>query len=348
MERAGNRDVIVIGAGVVGLAVASELAGRGNDVLVLDAGRPGHLLGSSKGLSRMRVPAAFPDDSYLDRGRRAGELWRALEDESGTEILAPTGCLSWGEGQADLEAGLVRHGIEHEIWDSGDVQRRVPAMTLPAGVDAIYQPGTETVLADAALEVLLGTALGRGVELQEDTPVVSIEPDDAGVTLRTGHGPVRAETAILCAGAWMPGLLAGLGIAAPLTVTSQTVAYFELTGGGPIPGLIQYGSPDPYALWSPDGLLKASLHAPGQEVEPGTIQDPDPQTVDAVAEWVDQLFGKAVASRLVRTETCNYTSTPDERFVIERHGRIVVASACSGQGFQYAPDTAERVAALVS
>ena len=45
-------------------------------------------------------------------------------------------------------------------------------------------------------------------------------------------------------------------------------------------------------------------------------------------------------------ETCLYTNTPDERFVLERRGRIVVAAACNGQGFQLAPESGRRVAAL--
>ena len=39
-----------------------------------------------------------------------------------------------------------------------------------------------------------------------------------------------------------------------------------------------------------------------------------------------------------------YTNAPGERFVIERRGRIVIGSACNGQGFQFAPQTGERLA----
>ena len=43
-----------------------------------------------------------------------------------------------------------------------------------------------------------------------------------------------------------------------------------------------------------------------------------------------------------------YTNAPGEQFVLERHGRIVVGSACSGQGFQFAPDTGERLAPMAT
>jgi glycine/D-amino acid oxidase-like deaminating enzyme len=40
------------------------------------------------------------------------------------------------------------------------------------------------------------------------------------------------------------------------------------------------------------------------------------------------------------------TNTPDEGFVLERHGRIVVGSACSGHGFKFAPVVGQRLARL--
>ena len=47
------------------------------------------------------------------------------------------------------------------------------------------------------------------------------------------------------------------------------------------------------------------------------------------------------------TETCFYTNTSDESFVLERHGPVVVGSPCSGHGFKFAPLIGERLAHLV-
>jgi sarcosine oxidase len=44
--------------------------------------------------------------------------------------------------------------------------------------------------------------------------------------------------------------------------------------------------------------------------------------------------------------TCLYTNTPDESFVLERHGPIVVGSACSGHGFKFVPLIGRRLAEL--
>jgi sarcosine oxidase len=51
---------------------------------------------------------------------------------------------------------------------------------------------------------------------------------------------------------------------------------------------------------------------------------------------------------VVESESCLYTNTADERFIVERHGRVIAVSACSGHGFQFAPETGRRAAALAA
>lgn len=345
MERT---EVLVIGAGVIGLAVARELAERNVGVIVLEAERPGHRLGSSSGLARMRVLAGYPDDSYVERGLRAGQLWAELEHDSGRRILHRTGCLSWGAGQDELAAALDRHGLPYEEWSPADVRRRVPTVSIPAGVTAIHQADAATIQADQALVALLDGARRRGAEVREEVPVLGLEHGDDGVVVTVPGSLLRADVLVVCAGAWSGSLLEPLGIDLDVTVTAQTVCHFDLAGAGPVPGLIEYGAPDPYSCWSPDGLLKSALHAPGPVVDPAADVAPDPAVVDTVTAWVGERFGPEVAASFAGAEVCRYTSTPDERFVVERHGPVVVVSACSGHGFQYAPDTAVRAADLVT
>ncbi|HWX08987.1 MAG TPA: hypothetical protein VNY33_03325, partial [Gaiellaceae bacterium] len=48
----------------------------------------------------------------------------------------------------------------------------------------------------------------------------------------------------------------------------------------------------------------------------------------------------------IGAESCLYTSTADGSFVLERRGRVVVGSACSGHGFKFAPIVGRRLADL--
>jgi sarcosine oxidase len=101
-----------------------------------------------------------------------------------------------------------------------------------------------------------------------------------------------------------------------------------------------------YALAAPGVGLKAGLHMTGAVTDPGEPGVPDARLAAETAAWVTRQFRGATA--LERAETCLYTTTDDERFLLERHGRVVVGSACSGHGFKFAPAIGRRLAALVA
>jgi sarcosine oxidase len=100
-----------------------------------------------------------------------------------------------------------------------------------------------------------------------------------------------------------------------------------------------------YALHDPLYGLKAGAHHSGHEADPDTVEPADPELVDRIVGWVRARFPE-VDPEPAGTETCLYTSTEDESFVLERRGRLVVGSACSGHGFKFAPAVGRRLAAL--
>ena len=58
------------------------------------------------------------------------------------------------------------------------------------------------------------------------------------------------------------------------------------------------------------------------------------------------MFNGETAPEPVKVETCFYTNTDDDRFILERHDTIVVGSACSGHSFKFAPAVGKRLAGL--
>jgi sarcosine oxidase len=132
-------------------------------------------------------------------------------------------------------------------------------------------------------------------------------------------------------------------------VTRETVAYFALDDGWVPPSIIDDVTDGPggsfFALAAPGIGLKAGAHQAGGEAEAGTTGDPDDRLVAAITDWVARRCPRADPRPLL-AETCLYTNTPDERFILERHGRVVVGSACSGHGFKFAPAVGERLAEL--
>ena len=100
-----------------------------------------------------------------------------------------------------------------------------------------------------------------------------------------------------------------------------------------------------YALHDPRYGLKAGAHNAGHVADPDVDEPPNEEVVEAIAAWVRERIPDATPVP-VAAETCLYTSTADERFVLERRGRIVIGSACSGHGFKFAPAVGRRLAAL--
>jgi sarcosine oxidase len=85
----------------------------------------------------------------------------------------------------------------------------------------------------------------------------------------------------------------------------------------------------------------------GAPADPDEEGGPDEALVQEIADWTRERFPRADPNP-VHAESCFYTTTDDERFVLERHGRIVVGSACSGHGFKFGPATGKRLAALAT
>jgi sarcosine oxidase len=151
----------------------------------------------------------------------------------------------------------------------------------------------------------------------------------------------EARVAVIAAGAWAGSLLAGVGIHVPLRPNLEQSTYFSLDADPPLPTVIdwledpahpRYLVPDP---WAP-GSFKVGLHMAGPETDPETRSfEPDPVRVDRVVDYVTAHVPGAEPTD--RTDTCLYTITPDEDFVLDRVGPIVVASPCSGHGFKFVP-----------
>jgi sarcosine oxidase len=153
-----------------------------------------------------------------------------------------------------------------------------------------------------------------------------------------------ADVVVVTAGAWVRRLVPDV----PVRVTRETVAYFRYDGP-PLPSVVDLnpatGGHAMYALHDPVHGLKAGAHHAGTETNPDDEGVPDDDLVERIAAWVRERF-PGVDPEPVAADACLYTSTIDERFILERHGRVVVGSACSGHGFKFAPAVGRRLAAL--
>lgn len=336
---AERADVVVVGAGVIGLAAARELARAGREPLVLEQFRLGHTRGSSHGATRI-FRLAYEEPEWVRLAQEALPLWRELEAESGETLLELTGLVDLPEDPDRLTATLDATGTPYELLDAEQVERRFGLAT--SCCKAVWQPDAGVVMAERAMR-----AFAAGPAIREETRVTEIAPAAEGVRVETDGGPIEAAIAVVAAGAWARGLLAGAGIDLPVVATRETVAYFRLVDERPVPSVIDYRQRETYALTAGPGTVKVGVHRSGPPAgpdEPGTV---DGDVVDFASRWAATTF-RLARPEPVAVETCLYTNTSDARFVLERHGPIVVCSACSGHGFKFAPAVGRRVAELAT
>jgi len=341
-------DVVVVGAGVMGSATAWRLVGRGRDVVLLEQFDLCHDRGSSHGAVRV-FRFSYDDPAYVEMAMKAFPLWRELEEESGRTILSITGGYDFGPPERlDANArALASRGASFEMIDGAEVVERYPAMFLPDHTSVLFQQDAGVVAAEAAVKTFAERAVERGAELRERSPVLGLVVSDDRVDVLTGGETYRSRVAVITAGSWARGLLAGIGIELPVVPSRETVAFFRVPDGAGLPVLVEWSSPPTYALPSPGQGVKMGWHRSGPEADPDRPGLPDPQVVGHLSAWAVEHYRSAEPDPY-HIETCMYTNTADESFILERHGPIVVGSACSGHGFKFAPLIGERLAELAT
>jgi sarcosine oxidase len=321
--------VAVIGAGVMGLATGRALTRLGHDLVVYEQFEPGHNRGSSHGRSRI-FRLAYAEEEYVRLAQESLRLWRELEAETGETLLELNGLLEIVRTLDESTAHTLEAcGVEWHRLEGDEAERRYP-VRVPEGSFAVLQPEAGIVRAEKAL-----AAFGRDLDIRYGTRV---HPDQ-----------LDAEVVVVTAGSWVNELLEE---PLPLKVTRETLCYFRPENGRPIPSLVSFKpdshTHDMYSLADPVHGLKVGAHHAGPEVDPNeTGGQPEPRLIEQIASWARETYRLAEPDP-VAAETCLYTTTPDETFILERRGRLVIGSPCSGHGFKFAPAIGERLAALAT
>ncbi|MFJ9634793.1 FAD-dependent oxidoreductase [Streptomyces sp. NPDC101175] len=337
--------IAVVGAGLTGAATAWQLARRGHPVTLIEAFDIGHRHGSSHGSSRI-FRRAYADPFYVDLTGRAYEEWRELERDTATPLLRTTGGLDLGEGRdpEGLAAVLKSAGVPHELLGVREATARWPFVRFTGPV--LYHPDAGVVDPDATVAACVRRAAGLGVRVITGTRVVDIDVTDAGDTarIRTDDGrEITADTVVVAAGSWLPDL--ELPVVLPeLRVTQQQVFHFrQRDPAAPWPVMVSKDATmQVFALPSggdggPLPAVKVAEHDRGTpttaDTRTGVV---DPASRARITAFVrDRLPG--LDPDPVAEATCLYTTTPDEDFVLDRRGPLVIASPCSGHGAKFAP-----------
>jgi sarcosine oxidase len=355
-------DVVIAGLGATGGAAAWQCAQRGLTVLGLDRFRPPHELASHHGASRIIRETAFEHPLYVPLVRRAYELWSALGSAAPRQdLLIPTGALYAGVPQASVVTGSRRsareHGVPCDELTAAGIRSRWPVFAVDDGMVGVFEHRAGILRPEACIEALLSAAHSLGAELRYEEPMTGWGVERGGVWVETKQGRVSAGALVLATGAWMKDTLTGLGVASWVERVVQHWFAPAQGGAGLAPermpiylfedadGVIFYGFP------LLEGALKCAVHHRGEDVTAETVRrDVTAGEVERVRAILARFIPSA-AGLHVRSKACLYTNTPDGDFVIDRHPAhpaVILASACSGIGFKFAPALGEVLADLAA
>jgi glycine/D-amino acid oxidase-like deaminating enzyme len=196
------RDVLVVGAGVVGLAAGFELSRAGHRVRVLGADVPGGR--QSAGLSRI-FRLSHADGMLTDAAARSLKMWGLWEDLSGETLLDRVGLLLTGD-MSDRDVHLRPYGG----------LRQVSGARHPLAVaqdEWSFESTGATIHAEDTVRFL---QTGLDLELDEVASVRS-----RGVTL-AGGTRIDAERVVVCAG---PDTYRLLGLTEPERMRSVRFSF---------------------------------------------------------------------------------------------------------------------------
>jgi glycine oxidase len=208
-------DVVVIGAGVIGLAIAWRLAQAGAGVTVFDKGASGRGAShASAGILAASAEAEPGEEPLVALGRRSQLLWPAfaaeLEQITGQSVeLRTEGSLAVAL-TADDQARLRHHaeyqqhlGLPLQWLSAAETRRREPHLA-PGLAGAMFMPADHQVENRKLAAALRLAAVAAGATLREHTPVERVVVAGGravGIALADGT-QVSADTVVLAAGAW--------------------------------------------------------------------------------------------------------------------------------------------------
>jgi glycine/D-amino acid oxidase-like deaminating enzyme len=361
--RAQGPRILVVGAGAFGGWTALELVRRGARVTLVDAWGPGNARASSGGETRV-IRASYGSRAiYTRMAARALELWRAYDERHRRGLFRKTGGL-WMFGPDDSfgRASLVAlraAGLRLDELTRTEASRTFPQIDFEGITTILFEPEAGYVLARRACEHVAEQVVAEGGSYREAflAPPVRLAGERlAQVTLSTGES-LEADRFVFACGPWLGALFPEV-LASVVVPTRQEVYYFGPPAGdrrfaeGALPVWVEVGDRLVYGI--PANVnrgFKIADDTAGPRFEPTDgNRDTTRAGVDAARAFIARRFPALAVAPFLGGEVCQYESSPDSHFILDRHpaaSNVWLVGGGSGHGFKMGPAMGEMVAAAV-
>lgn len=237
-----QRDILVVGAGIIGCSVAYELARRGASVEVVDARPPA--MGATQAAAGMLAPyhEAGEHSTFLDISIRSLNLFddfvRAVTDVSGMPVeYRRTGTLEVALDDDQIArlrntaARLDAQGVAFGLLDAQSARAEEPQLTADAA-GALLVPTHGFVAAADLTRATAAAARHHGAQIVEGVHVRRIAADGDDVVVDTDRGRLTTNTVVLAAGAWT-GRIEVAGVSGQMPVRPVRGQLLQLGWPGP-------------------------------------------------------------------------------------------------------------------
>jgi sarcosine oxidase subunit beta len=213
-------EVVIIGAGVMGLSIAYHLAKRGlTDVVVVDRG---YLAEGASGRNGGGIRQQWSTEINIRLMQDSVALCRRFAVELGVNVWFRQGgylFLARSDKEVQrLEKNIAlqnRCGVATRMLEPAAAQEIVPELSLEGIVGAAYNPTDGILFPWPFLWGYARQAIAMGVKVFTHTQVNDIDAHQPGFTVHTARGSIKARRVINAAGSWSPQIAHMLGVDVP-------------------------------------------------------------------------------------------------------------------------------------
>ena len=359
-----TQQIVIVGAGVFGLAAAIELRQQGHAVNLLDRSGVPNELASSYDVSKA-VRMDYADDVYFtEMMEEALPTWTRWNDLSNGGIFFRTGMVFLstrpysGNTYEYLSFQLLRErGYKLERLDTDSITRLFPAWAADRFIDGYWNPHAGWVDANRTVTLLLARAQAAGVRILTDCDVATVLSNGRsalGVETKDGRR-FPADTVIVASGAWTSQLVPETRRL--LRVVAQPVFRFRPAS------TTAFESPN-FPVWAvdlreagwygfpalADGTVKVANHGAGTPVDPDARGEIAMEFEEQCRRFLLDHLPALAESPILYRRLCLYCDVFDGSFLVSAVpglDGLFVASGGSGHAFKFTPVLGSIVADCV-
>jgi glycine/D-amino acid oxidase-like deaminating enzyme len=328
---------------------------------LIDAFGAGHSRATSGGETRIIRSSHGADELYAQWSRDARLAWQALGDEVGETIFVEAGALWFARRDDGFEAAshatLERAGIAVERLPPEEIAARWPVIGVADLAFATFEPEGGLLMARRGVAAAARAVTTAGGRFELDHVVPGDVRGGRLVDILTPDGRrIGGDAFVFACGPWLPRLFPDV-LGGLIRVTKQDVLFIGPPPGDGrfaaewLPAWVDYDAPF-YGIPAVDG--RGFKLAPDRF---GPLFDPtdgdrlvDPESVRETRRFLRRRFPALADQPVVETRVCQYESTPDTHFVLDRHpglDNVWLAGGGSGHGFKHGPSIGRYVVSLL-